>query len=519
MEEVPATNAAVHGVMAPAPGGALPAPCMHHPSGLAQEDCAPLRQLQRVVRASDSAIFMIDAAGRVSYANAGTERMLGAPPGTLPGRRLLDLLAQPPSDERLQELLRGGGPPLQAGYRCDTLLQPRGRQPLWACAVLNSATDATLAAPSPPPGHLIGVLTDITATKVQEVLQRKVLDAMVHDVPLPGVAALLCREIERIAPDATAVVLEVDDRQRLSCLAAPGLDEITTRPDGQPAGPHAAGCGPAAWFSEAVACSDIATDPRWEGWREPLLARGLVACWSYPIRGRDGCVLGAFALYFREHRTPDDLHRHLVDVSLHLCSLLLERERAQRRIHQLAYHDAVTGLPNRACLLEHTERMIQEADRDGTPLAVAFIDLDRFKQVNDSLGHRAGDALLRELANRFRAASRTTDLVARIGGDEFAAVLPRSGHHEATATARRLLAAAERPMRLQGARWRTGASIGIALYPRDGRTAAALLHHADLAMYAAKQAGGQRLSVFHPSPGLPRDPPGAAPDVAEPRAR
>ncbi|AVS76568.1 diguanylate cyclase domain-containing protein [Paracidovorax cattleyae] len=477
MEDIAKMESAAAPAAGPPGSEARPLPCPD----------APWPALLRGVGHGGGAVFALDTQGRFTCASGGTGLLLGRPAESLPGQRMADLLARPPSDAHLHRLLLGGTLPAAAsGYRCETLLHPADGSPLWVQAVLQPAA-----------GLLTVMLTDITSMKVRERLQHRVLDAMAHDLPLPEIAAGLCEDIEAMLPGVAVSVLELDVQNRLRCLAAPRLEDmLAAHIDGQPAGRDGDTYGAAAWRSASAACADVAADPRWAPWREPLAARGFTACWSAPVLGRDGRLLGAFTLHGRSALGCDGLPLHALEAGAQLCALLLERERTQQSFRRLAYQDAVTGLPNRAFLLEATERLIREARREGHSLAIAFIDLDRFKQVNDQLGHRAGDDLLREVAQRLQGASRRADIVARIGGDEFAAVLPHCGSREAAAAARRLLAAAVRPVMLHGRCWNLGASIGIAQYPRDGTNAATLLHHADLAMYAAKRAGGRRLSVF-----------------------
>jgi diguanylate cyclase (GGDEF)-like protein len=158
----------------------------------------------------------------------------------------------------------------------------------------------------------------------------------------------------------------------------------------------------------------------------------------------------------------------------------------------LATHDALTGLPNRALFIE---RLVQSlaAVADGTPGgAVLVLDLDRFKHINDTVGHQGGDAVLREAAARLRASVPQEALVARLGGDEFAVLLPPGGPTPvvvASATAERILTALGEPMRLDGGPLSTTVSVGISVFAGEGRDAETLLHDADLAMYAAKAAG------------------------------
>jgi diguanylate cyclase (GGDEF)-like protein/PAS domain S-box-containing protein len=165
------------------------------------------------------------------------------------------------------------------------------------------------------------------------------------------------------------------------------------------------------------------------------------------------------------------------------------RHRSEERLAHLAYHDPLTGLPNRATLEEHLERDLARAVRTGDTVAALYIDLDRFKLVNDSLGHAAGDHVLVEVARRIRDLTRGGDLLARLGGDEFMLICPGVDGPGAEAVAAKVLAALDETILLDGAEFQIGASIGIAIGPRDGADAAELVKRADGAMYAAKRSG------------------------------
>ena len=160
----------------------------------------------------------------------------------------------------------------------------------------------------------------------------------------------------------------------------------------------------------------------------------------------------------------------------------------QRRIKHQALSDALTGLPNRTLLHDRTGQAIRQADRELSPTALLLIDLDRFKEVNDTLGHHYGDQLLLQVGQRLQAALRQVDTVARLGGDEFAVLLPRIASAEgAVAVARKLQAALEEPFPLDGLTVDVEASIGVALYPEHGNDPEELLQRADIAMYTAKE--------------------------------
>jgi diguanylate cyclase (GGDEF)-like protein len=187
---------------------------------------------------------------------------------------------------------------------------------------------------------------------------------------------------------------------------------------------------------------------------------------------------------------------------------------AARHLSHLAEHDALTDLPNRLLLNDRLTGAIALAERHNKPLAVLFLDVDGFKALNDSLGHAAGDAILRSIAARLRSALRRSDTVSRYSGDEFVIVLPEIEQgDDAALVARKLVRAASGPHRIDSRNVTVTASVGIALYPDDGRETETLIKHADAAMYDAKRTGLGTFRLFTPDLLLASD---AAPDRALP---
>jgi diguanylate cyclase (GGDEF)-like protein len=171
-------------------------------------------------------------------------------------------------------------------------------------------------------------------------------------------------------------------------------------------------------------------------------------------------------------------------------------EHAQR-VEYLAYHDGLTGLPNRSMFSRALSQSISEAHRYNRRLAVVFLDLDRFKQINDTLGHEAGDQLLKEVAARLKGCIRESDTVARLGGDEFVVLLPELADEKyAAIVAQKILTAAARPFGLVGQEFRVTASIGISTYPQDGLDEQTLTKNADIAMYQAKAEGKNNFQFY-----------------------
>lgn len=175
-----------------------------------------------------------------------------------------------------------------------------------------------------------------------------------------------------------------------------------------------------------------------------------------------------------------------------------QRKELEARLSRLASYDGLTGLPNRSVFTSRLAQAMAASRRDGRRFALLFLDLDGFKQVNDSLGHQAGDAVLREAAARFQAVLRVDDVVFRLGGDEFAALL-EVGCAEASGLAKRLIAVVADPFHLGEATVSIGVSIGIAFAPQDAAAPDELLSRADQALYAAKASGRNTFCLFSPS--------------------
>jgi diguanylate cyclase (GGDEF)-like protein len=176
---------------------------------------------------------------------------------------------------------------------------------------------------------------------------------------------------------------------------------------------------------------------------------------------------------------------------------ITERKRSEEQVRRSANHDSLTDLPNRGLFRERLEHEVKHSARTGLPLALLFIDLDGFKEVNDRLGHAAGDQLLQQVAHRISSCVRDTDTVARLGGDEFTVILtdvtrPQHIH----AIAEKILDELRKPFALAAGQASISGSIGITVFPGDGSTPDELVRNADEAMYAAKNAGRNRYRFF-----------------------
>ncbi|BBU60090.1 hypothetical protein MSC49_00250 [Methylosinus sp. C49] len=331
-------------------------------------------------------------------------------------------------------------------------------------------------------------------------LQHEVLERLARGKPLRETMDELCLRAEQLAPQVVCSVLTVDREGRLHPLAGPSLpSHYSDSLDGLRIGPDVGSCGAAAYFGEPVEVTDMENDPRWAAFRAMTTPLGLRACWSSPIRASDDRVIGTFAFYYRTCRGASPLERTIVETCVNLCAIALEQEERKERIRRLAYFDAITGVANRASLEQQGEIVIAAAVANGFCAAIHCIDLDNFKEINDTLGHRAGDILLRSVAERISSVVGKADIVARIGGDEFAVVQSHAGSvADIGGFAMRLMEAMAAPFDLEEAMATVGVSVGIARAPEDGLDLRTLMRKADFALYEAKSSGRAHFRFFDP---------------------
>src|SRR5262249_10408134 len=193
------------------------------------------------------------------------------------------------------------------------------------------------------------------------------------------------------------------------------------------------------------------------------------------------------------HRGPDGRAQRVIGVAMNIT----DRKTAEQRVAHMAHHDALTGLPNRVLLRDRIQQAIAHAHRSSTQVAVLFLDLDRFKTINDSLGHQLGDRLLQSVASRILVCVREGDTVSRVGCGEFVIVIPGIGSaSDASSVAGKILEVLASAFHLHGNDLHVAASIGISLYPADGSDAETLMRNADTAMYHAKDSGRGNFQFF-----------------------
>ncbi len=321
-----------------------------------------------------------------------------------------------------------------------------------------------------------------------------VLEMVAYGEEATKVADALCRRAEMFAPEAICSLLQVDAESKLRPLAAPSLPaHYSAAIDGLLIGPKAGSCGTAAFRGEAVEVRDIEHDELWADFKSLALPLGLRACWSTPIKARDGRVVGTFAFYFREARAPSDHERQIVAHCTHLCAVLIENHEFRSRAHEQAFGDAMSGLPNRAAFDVRLAAMT-EAQR---PFALLFADLDHLKRVNDTLGHAAGDEMIRIAAKRLSSVDPDIELF-RLGGDEFAFIARQCASECSMVNiARALIDAVSRPIDYQGTTLSPSLTAGGVFQGADGVDKNTLYQNADFALHHAKEVNRGGFVPFH----------------------
>ena len=351
---------------------------------------------------------------------------------------------------------------------------------------------------------IVGISRDITERKLADAFrngQAQILQMIAMNAPLEQVLDQLVRLVELQLTGMAASVLLLDaDGRRLRHGASCGLAEVDLKACEMACGPQDGECAAAVHRREPVIVSDIAGDPLWEHHRRHALEQGYRSCWSTPILSHQGAMLGAFALWSSAARGPTEAETHLAEVATRLAGIAIERKRAEERIQFMADHDALTGLPNRSVLRDRLSQAILHARHNDCWLTVVFIDLDNFKLINDSLGHGAGDELLKEVAGRMVATVRPVDTVVRLGGDEFVILLldqPKDVEAIA-ANVQKIRAAIALPVSVGGRELRVTSSFGMANFPTGGGDADELIANADAAMYRAKEMGRDNCQFYRP---------------------
>lgn len=352
------------------------------------------------------------------------------------------------------------------------------------------------------PIRLIGTHVDITQRinaeefnkKTSKILEMVALGQVTSDI-YNAIALLF--ESRHIGLRCS--MLELKD----GCLmhgGAPSLPkEYCDAVHGLKNGPNVGSCGASTFTGERCIVENIETHQNWATLKEFAIPHGMKSCWSEPIKDCNGLILGAFGMYYNFPASPNEEESQDLIAAARLAGIVMQRDHDQKRIHELAYTDVLTGVANRAHFYHHVDNLIKASKRHHRKFSLLYIDLDNFKEVNDTLGHDAGDSLLKEISSVLSSVSRDIDFLARLSGDEFCMVAEEiEDSYTSSHIAQRCFDAIFKPINLSGRQYKSTCSIGIAHYPDDGDSLKELLKSADTALYSAKELGKNRYAYYEP---------------------
>lgn len=432
------------------------------------------------------AVCVVDAEGRFVFVSAAFETIFGYAPDEVIGTRMIELVHPDERARTLQAVAEiVGGQPKRHFHNRYVRKDGRVVDIMWSARWLEADR------------LRIAVARDVTELKRAEALQAAVyaVSEAVHDAEdLPAMYRVIHRILGRLLP-AAHLQIALYDQARDELAFAYQADGTGPWPQPRPLGidspiarvirggqPLLLASADAADVCASVDAGNAGPPMQWLG--VPLVSQHR-AIGALVVQDD---TLGA------GYSAQDLELLHYVSTQV---AMAIERKQAELRLQYVARHDQLTGLPNRQLFQDRVDTALARARRDHGRLALLYVDLDRFKQVNDTVGHVTGDLLLHEVGQRIRRCVREADTVGRIGGDEFLVLVVDvvDGLRDAALVADKIRASLEQPFDVDGHRLQISSSIGIAAYPEHGDEFERLVRHADSAMYLAKQQGGNRASL------------------------
>lgn len=336
-----------------------------------------------------------------------------------------------------------------------------------------------------------GISRDVTEQKRNEAYEQartRVLEGIARSVPLEETLEDILRTLAKQVPECSAMLFHAST-SGLEYSAGVGIsEEFEIYAPQKPISPKGGACCKAAFYREPLVIADIEAQKACLNHCKNLPVHNIHAVWSYPVLGREKELLGVLVLYPSGRRKPTEREKRYLHSAVATAELAFFHHNTTSELAYLSRHDSLTGILNRRSFMTEAERLIALCKRKRWHAAILFMDLDRFKEINDTWGHQTGDTVLEKTASRLKSTLRKSDSIARIGGDEFAVFMPETSPEGARILAERIIKVMEKPFKLNGINANTGISIGIALCPAGEEISAdTLLVQADEAMYRAKK--------------------------------
>ncbi|MDD5228640.1 MAG: PAS domain S-box protein [Methylococcales bacterium] len=346
---------------------------------------------------------------------------------------------------------------------------------------------------------------DLSERHRQQIIEnnrQRVFEKMAHSENLDVILGQVALYVESSKSGRYCAILLFDETEKnLQLVAAPSFPESYCAKSGssilEVKHEHCTGWLASASLKQRVVIENIDEHPCYSLCQSFVREIGAKACWAEPILSASNQLLGVVTIYLNQVGAPDENDAVLLLQAGHLSAIAIERKRIEQQMSYQASYDALTGLPNRRMFNNRLRIEIIRTDRSGHELALLFIDLDHFKEVNDTLGHDIGDKLLVEAANRIQQCIRESDTVARLGGDEFVVILSDVGSiPPLERIAEAIIKVMTEPFYFGEYVAYISASVGIAVYPQDADNAVTLMSCADQAMYSAKELGRNNFNFF-----------------------
>jgi diguanylate cyclase (GGDEF)-like protein/PAS domain S-box-containing protein len=344
-------------------------------------------------------------------------------------------------------------------------------------------------------------ITDRWHAERRNQARNKILELIAKGAPLKNTLNALVQSVEEesdgVCDSMFCSILLLDKEGRhLYTYAAPSLPNFYNQAvDGIEIGAKAGSCGAAAYTRKRVVVSDIQNHSNWADYRDLASQAGLGSCWSEPIFSSQGRLLGTFAIYHRYPKKPQENDLRKIGESANLASIAIEHHQTLDELEYRAHTDSLTSLANRGHFMELADAEIARAMRYQRPFAVLILDVDHFKTINDRFGHKSGDTVLQALATILKGTLRENDIIGRIGGEEFAMLLPETDTEKASEVAERLrqTVADTHITTEDNNQIAVTVSIGIAVPTSISLGIDNILNRADSALYAAKNKGRNRV--------------------------
>ncbi len=443
---------------------------MNHAADVGEWDEGALAR--RLLECAPVTVFVVSDDGSITWVGGDVERSSGYRPEELIGTNILDHVVVDWNPWAIESVAAATASP------------PGLRRPMLFRIVRKDGTTFVAECTANPQmtDPLVGGLAVYARRWDERHLLDLVMEALAANRPVPEVLDLVVDVLgaETLESDG-AVLYDLQGERFTDGAFATGLPaelsgtcDVGGAPWTEAARTRAPVCVPCTALPAALA--------------GPALAAGYTWCWTWPVQVDDE-VVACLVLWRRADELPDHTCSMRIESLGRFCSLVLERRRRAAALEHAAFHDPLTDLANRGVFFDRLQRALDGASGT-TVVGVMYVDLDGFKPINDQHGHAAGDQVLRTVADRLSAAVRTGDLVARIGGDEFAILCPGADEVGLGALAERIVLSVSQPISLESAPVSVGASVGVAASTPGQRSVDQLVESADRALYSAKASAG-----------------------------